>query len=153
MKSRTSELLSKLERIDWFSRCEEPLEAIAEVQALTEWPQAIEVCFSQQSEDARLEAQNRLSVQLDARHRAAYQTWNPKVRELKPLIASLVRAKATTPVVQARIPEGMDEELCSVIRWDLLGLCMAHEYEDLVGVGKYHELIERFYLAGRFPCG
>jgi hypothetical protein len=96
----------------------------------------MDVCFSQPSEDARLEAQNELSVQLDARRREAYQTWSPKVKEIRPLISTLVCAKLAAPEVRARIPGGVEEELYSVISWDLVGLCMAHEYQDFVGVSK-----------------
>jgi hypothetical protein len=150
-EATNNELLLKLEQVEWFSNCEKPLEANPEVQVLSGWPSVMEVSFSQPSEDARLEAQNELSVQLDAHHREAYQTWNSKIREIRPLIDRLVRTKLATPAVQSRIPR--DAELYSVIRWDLVGLCMAHEYEDLVGISKYYELIERFYLIGRFPCG
>lgn len=153
MNPRTSELLRKLEQADWFSNCGLPLEANAEVQPLQGWREAMEVCPEPSSKAARLESSNELTVQLSARHDEAYELWNAKVAEVKPLMERIVREKLASPSVRARMPDEAEKVFLNALRWDLLGLCMAREYEDLVPRTRYYELVEHWFLAGRFPCG
>lgn len=149
----TRALLAQLETVDWFSNAGMPMDAGPDVQPVSGWTEAIEVCSSQRSEDARLEAQNELTVQLHTGHREAYQAWNSKVQALKPYVVKLIQTKFATPAARARIPSGAEQILVVPVRWELLGLCMSHEYEDLVPISKYYELVEQLYLASRFPCG
>lgn len=152
MKPNTKELLINLERMDWFCNAGKALEATPDVQPLQGWSQAMEVCPAQPSKDARLEASNELSGRLSVYHNEAYSLWNTKVEELKPLIEKLVHGKLAISAVRARIPDDAEGLFVNALRWDLLGLCMAREYEDLVRT-RYYELLEHWYMAGRFPCG
>ncbi len=153
MKPNTSELLLRLETADWFCNTGKPIELTGEVVQIDTWQEALEVCAAQESDDARLEAQNELTVQLSARHSAVYKLWNNKVAELKPLVVKLMDKKLAVPAVRARVPSAAGKVFLDALRWELLGACMAHEYEDAVSVTKYRELFERWFLAGHFPCG
>lgn len=153
MKTVTKELLHRLEVVDWFCNAGKPAQVHAEVQLLQEWSQAVEVCASQASEDAGLEASNELTAQLAAHHREADKLWNSKIEEVKPLVVRLIQSKLAVPGVALMIPSERRKTLLDAIQWDLLGLCMAYEYQDLVPISRYYELLEYWYLAGHFPCG
>jgi hypothetical protein len=153
MKPNTNELLLRLEKADWFCNAGRPVETSPEVVRVSTWAEAFEVCAMQASDDARLEAQNELTVQLSARHSAVYKLWNTKVAELKPLVSKLMDKKLVVPAVRARVPNEAGKNFLDALRWELLGMCMAHEYEDVVSITKYRELFEYWFLAGHFPCG
>jgi hypothetical protein len=153
MKTNTSELLLRLEMADWFCNAGQPLESSPDVAQVSTWGEALEVCATQASDDARLEAQNELTVQLSARHGAAYKLWNTKVAELKPLVGKLMDKKLAMSAVRGRVPKEPGNNFVDALRWELLGLCVAHEYEDAVSLTKYRELFEYWFFAGHFPCG
>lgn len=153
MKPNTSDLLLRLEMADWFCNAGQPLEPSPGVVRVNTWVEALEVCATQASDDARLEAQNELTVQLSARHVAVYTLWNAKVAELKPLVSKLVDKKLVMSAVRGRVPRVAGNNFVDALRWELLGMCMAHEYEDAVSLTKYRELFEYWFLAGHFPCG
>lgn len=153
LSSSTRALLARLAAVDWFANVGMPMDVGPDIQPLSGWSEAIEVCSSQLSEDARLEAQNELTMKLHARHLQAYQAWNSKVLRLKPIVVKLVAAKVAAPSTRAGVPDGIERAFGDSVRWDLLGLCMSYEYEHLVPVSKYYKLVEEQYLAGRFPCG
>lgn len=92
-------------------------------------------------------------MRLSLHHRDADKEWNPKVIEIKPSVERLIAVKLASPEVAARIPGGASQAFIAAIRWDLLNLCMAYEYADLVPVSRYYRLLEHWYLAGHFPCG
>ena len=92
-------------------------------------------------------------MELATHHREVYQTWNDKVKEIKPLTEKLTQAKLAQPEVNAVIPSHARQAIFYAIRGELLLLCMAHEYESLVPLSHYCQLVEHWYLAGHFPCG
>lgn len=153
MNSKTNELLLRLEMTDWFNKAGQPLEASPDVVRVSTWVEALEVCAAQASDDARLEAQNELTVQLAALHGGIYRLWNDKVAELKPMVSKLMDKKLSQPAVRVRIPNAAGKNFLDALRWELLGVCMAHEYEDVVSITKYRELFKYWFLAGHFPCG
>lgn len=153
MDNKTHKLLLNLVQADWFCNASKPLEATPEIEPLQGWAHAIEVCSSRPSEDAYLEAKNQLTAQLSAHHSALYGQWNSRVKEIKPLTEQLIRDKLATPGVRARTPNGVEKVFLDTLRWDMLALCVACEYEDLVPISRYYELLRHWYLAGRFPCG
>lgn len=150
MKTKTNELLARLETADWFSNCERHLEETTDVVHVGTWKDALTIWATQVSDDARIESQNELTVNLSKRQ--SLSGWNFTAQELRPLVARLVDKKLADVALQARMPIDARGLVLNALRWDLLGLCMAREYEDLVAT-QYHRLQERLYLAGRWPCG
>lgn len=152
MESSTKKLLSDLDQVDWFCNVGNHQGLSSEVQFLDGWPQAMEICSTQTSKDARLEASNELSVQLSLHHGVAYRSWNQKAEEIRPLVDSLIKKKLSNGVVRSRLPGDAEKIVFSVLQWDFLSLGLAHEYRHLVRT-RYYELLERWYFAGHFPCG
>ena len=150
MKSNTRELLQRLEAADWFYYCEQPLESSPDAVRVSTWKEALAVWETQASDDARIESQNELTVALSKGQ--GLSGWNLAVQELKPLVMKLTEKKLAVPDVLGRVPVEGRETVLKALRWDLLGLCLAREYED-IAVTKYHQLQEHLYLAGRWPCG
>jgi len=150
MKPNTRELLQRLEAADWFYNCGHPLDSSLDAVHINTWKEALAVWTTQASDDARIESQNELTVTL-SKHQGL-SGWNLTVQELKPLVVGLTERKLAAPAVLGRVPVEGRETVLKALRWDLLGLCLAREYEDLV-VTEYHQLLEQLYLAGRWPCG
>lgn len=154
MHPKTQELLLQLERLDWFSHTGLPLPADPDVVAAKTWEEALDICVTLDSENAQLEARNALTMQLSMRHREAYDgSWNPLAIELKPKVEKLVQMKMAVPATRSRVPGNAPKVFFDALHWDWVTLCMVHEYSDLVPLSKYYQLLERYYLAGRFPCG
>lgn len=150
MKPKTRELLVRLELADWFANCERPFEANPDVVRVGTWKEALAIWTTQASDDARIESQNELTVNLAKRQRLS--GWNSTVQELKPVIVTLLESKLVDSAVLTRLPNDGRDVVLKALHWDFLGLCMAREYEDCVAT-KYHQLQEYLYLSGRWPCG
>jgi hypothetical protein len=114
------------------------------------WTEALAVWATEASDDARIESQNELTVNLFKRQ--SLSGWNSMVQQVKPMVVALLEKKLAAPAVLGRVPSDAQDVVLKALRWDLVGLCMAREYEDLVAT-KYHTLQEHLYLAGRWPCG
>lgn len=153
MNPKTNELLLRLEKTDWFSNCGKPLDTSPEVAPVSTWAEALAVCASKAAEDAYLEARAELTVQLSARHGDAYKQWNPRAKQINPLVAKLIQEKLASPAVRAKVPNDAGKIFVDALTWDLQAMCMVREYEDLVPRTRYYEQLEHWYLAGRFPCG
>ena len=150
MNASTRAFLVNLERTDWFCNAGSPLDESTGMQPVDGWPEALAICAG--ASEAYLEFQNELTMHLHFNHRAAYQQWNVKVCEIKPLVIRLVQSKLATPSIGARIPNGAGKILVDTLEWDMLALCIAREYEECIRT-RYYDLLERSYLTGRFPCG
>lgn len=150
MKHNTIDLLQRLETADWLCKCAQPLETTIDVVAVRTWEAALEVWSAQTSGDARIESQNELTVSLSKRQNL--KGWNLSVQELRPFVFNLIERKLALPTVLSRVPTYGRNVVAQALRWDLLGLCLAREYEDLV-LTRYHNLQEHLYLSGRWPCG
>ena len=143
MNPKTSELLFRLEQADWFINCGKALETRSEVVPVSGWKEALETWATQASDDARIESQAELTVGLFKRQISG--SWNPKVAEAKPLIEKLIQEKLASHSVRVRVPSGAEKVVLDALRWDLVGLCMAREYEDIIPT-RYHALLEHWYL-------
>jgi hypothetical protein len=152
MRSETQALLLRLENMAWFFDAGSPFEGGVDIRRVEDWPMAIEVFCSRISSDARLEASNELTVQLAISHKEAYRPWNIKVAELKPRVERLVAQKLPSSPAWANAQGGFVQSVIGGLHWDLLALCMASEYKDLVSTG-YYQLLDYWYEAGHFPCG
>ena len=152
MNSKTTELLLRLERTDWFCNAGNPLEVSPDVVQVKTWVAALEICASEPSKTASLEADNELTVYLSSHHGAAYSRWNILVEQIKPSVTKLVEMKLGSPAVRARLPNDARNGFIDRLKWDLVSIAMACEYDEYIRT-KYYELLEHWYLAGRFPCG
>lgn len=152
MNQSTTDFLQRLEQTDWFANCATPWEPTDEVAPVDTWASALEICATQASDDARLEGSNELTVYLFKHNNAGLNQWNNKRAELKPRVRRLIHEKLATAAARGRVPVEPGKAFHSALEWDLLALCMAREYGDVVRT-RYHDLLERWYLAGRFPCG
>lgn len=152
MNPRTQELLLRLEQTDWFRDCAQPQAPSDEaVMPVRSWTEALAICTSPTSEDARLEARNEMAGFL-TRHAPEWPQWHSRTRRIQPLVNQLIDRKLAEPEVRARVPQAADPAIRDAVCRDLLALCMAREYGDVVRT-RYVELVEQAWLEGRFPCG
>ena len=152
MNSRSEDFILRLFEADWFANCSMALEPTEESVPVKTWASALEICATQESDDARLEGSNELTVHLFKYDSAALNQWNNKIAEIKPRIINIIQKKLSEAVMRGYMPSEPGNAFRNALEWDILILCMAREYSDIFRT-KYHEMVEGFYLAGRFPCG
>lgn len=152
MNPFTNQLLLTLSSADWFCNTSNLFAEENDVTRVGNWDEALDVSKSQASEDARLEAQNELSVHLFLHDKNALTSWNPKIKELRPLVIQMIDKKLAEPKIMARLPINAGEKFVDSLRRDLLGLCLSYEYKDAIK-SRYYELLEHWLILGRFPCG
>lgn len=149
----TLEFLARLEAMDWFCHLGQPFDAGPEVARVVDWDRALRICRSQRTDDAQLQSQNELTVQLHANHRALHQLWNHKVNALRPRVDELVDRKLAMPAVNARLPAAAIATIFGALQWEVLSACIAREHEHAVPLTPYRALYDHWLLAGHFPCG
>lgn len=152
MKLSTKKFLMDLEHTDWFNNSGKIVAETTEIQAVHGWSQAMAIAAAETTEHAHGEALSELTVWLSAHHYERYQSWNSMIKELKPSIAHIISEKLSSAAIRKRLPIGSEQFFLKTLRWDLLGISMAHEYQDLI-VTRYYDLMAHWYLAGHFPCG
>lgn len=146
MQAATRATLQRLESVVWFNAvgCHDASNAII----LSSWNEAIVQCTSQEWVDLLLEATNKYTEQLSVRSQQAYNSWNSKIAELKPVVTDLVGNKTSNVVAENDLPSGFVD----VVNWDILHLCMEAEFADIYPPGFFASQ-GYWYAAGHFPCG
>jgi hypothetical protein len=147
-----TDIASRIESIDWFSNCGEPisLDISMEMELVTNWQDAIASLLESVWENVELEAQNQLTVWLHLYDHDAYQNWNKIVDVHKNAILNpLTEGK----IIPFQTKQALDVVLVHSVRWDILGALMENSY---LGSGHkaffFLELL-MVYESGHFPCG
>lgn len=147
MNTKSEEVLSAFERIDWFLCV--GLRDLQPATVLDSWKEAIAFATDRfHWESFRLERRNELTVFLHNNAMDRYRKWNEITAELKSRIEPMVCRKIASVSVAHNLPKAFEH----CVRWDILGACMEVEYSDLRPLAFYAELAA-VYLKGHFPCG
>lgn len=147
-----SDMAGRLRRIDWFSRCGQPLalDLSMEIDRVLTWREAAETCTGEAWEDVELEAQNQLTLWLGRHDRENFQRWNERVERHKIAVIDPLAERAWEPYLLKR---ELDPAILHSMRWDILSALMENSY---LGSGHrcffFLELL-MVYEAGHFPCG
>ena len=142
----------RVRQIPWFSNCgaAPSVNLTMPVRSVTGWTEAVKICENDQSEMARLEAQNQLTIWLARNARNDYQRWNDLVRACKSTVISPVVEPALREFCQAH---GVDDVIIPAVRWCILGALMENEYLHTGHTSFFFFELLEVYEAGHFPCG
>jgi hypothetical protein len=153
MKTRTKDLLGRLDGSDWFSTVGQPLpEPLrGSVIPVSSWVEAVECCSSIEWENFGLEQRNQLTMNLSSHARDRYRKWNDITDSIKKVIEPLVAKKLASVAKKIGGATGR-KQIQNNVKWDMLGACMELEYSDVREPNFFCGLMELYY-AGRFPCG
>jgi hypothetical protein len=94
-------------------------------------------------------ARNALQGLVEQRCWSRTNDWNPLADELRPLIVSFVESA----LPNSAVPQKIAEKIKHKIAWDIMFICLEHEYRDVVNPLFYIPLLDPWYAAGHFPCG
>ena len=153
------QIKSKFESIlgyPFFQSVGKPLPTSA--TSLKSWPAAAKMCGSRKWGTCQLMARNALQGKIEARypedtvsHRFwhRFQEWGPLSDELRPLILSFVDGLLTKFPLQDKALKNVRDALS----WDIMAICIEHDYVDIVEPFFYVPVVEPWYAAGHFPCG
>jgi hypothetical protein len=113
------------------------------------WEFAIKESNSKRWENCRLMARNTLQRFTEERNWSRAHEWNAITDELRPKIVSFVE----TFVANGPAPREILEKIKSDVSWDVMFICLEHQYRDVVDPFFYVPLLDPWYAAGHFPCG
>jgi len=145
-----SELFSRFETINWFSKCATGSNPALgwDIIWVRDWRTAAESLSHPNWEDTTLHARNALTTHLAARDQSAYQKWNVLMKEARQRIGTEVM-----PIVeQFQQEHSLSEMFSQCVRWDLLGAVMEATYKRFRPPVFFDRLLT-IYERGRFPCG
>ncbi|WP_156647822.1 hypothetical protein [Methylobacterium sp. Leaf87] len=143
---RTIATLDRLDKAEWFSR-------LGEIDFETSifvknWEEAHSYASSIAWENLKIEAANRIRIQLLSRNKRRFNEWNMVASTIRPFAIALVKDKFESIDLNA----AFSEKIASNTRWDIIHLCMECEYLDIIEPGFFHSLAF-YYVEGHFPCG
>lgn len=146
------DMASRLAAIDWFAHCGEAMTAdlSMETERILDWPSAIAASKEPAWEDAKIEAQNQLTLWLHLHDRANYRKWNEITRAHKgslvdPLMEEKIRAFQTD--------HQLDIKFAHSVRWDILAALMENSYLSSGHRSFFYSELFLVYETGHFPCG
>jgi hypothetical protein len=120
----------------------------ASVTSVNNWLAAAKICRSHKWETCQLMARNTLQRFTENNWNRS-QEWNPITDELRPLILSFVDKLLPKFPLQGKALKNVKDALS----WDIMFICLEHEYRDLVEPLFYIPVVEPWYATGHFPCG
>jgi hypothetical protein len=146
-----SDVVARLKKVAWFSRCGEPGEFRLSVpcETVKSWSQVNKVLKSRSRENAWLDAQNQLTSFLSEHHRERYQKWNGLIDKINVTLKSL-RKKDWEPVQKTH---DLDMKFIYSLEWSICGAFMENEYLDCGHKVFFFLELLTLYEAGHLPCG
>lgn len=150
MQPGTIATLERLEASDWFTNVGtwRGIEDREKIELVSSWSEAIDHAGSIHWENLRLEAVNQHCQRLLSLSPNRFKQRNDVVRMVKPTAEKLVREKIDGVVSD---PDQL-KALETVVRWDVVNLCLECEYADVYPPGFYASQAY-WYTIGHFPCG
>jgi hypothetical protein len=147
-----TDLATRLEAIDWFSKCGETFhfDLTMKVEQVKTWPQATKILQSQSWEDATLEARNQLTEFLADHHPERFDQWNNITEQFKDELITPLTKKVWLPYQRAH---QLDIKLVHNVQWNILAALMENAYLDCNHQSFFFLELLRVYEAGHMPCG
>jgi hypothetical protein len=147
MKRRIERKLETIFEYRFFQSVAEPLPP--SVTPVTSWSRAAKECGAQKWANCQLMARNALQRFTEIQCWDRAQDWNPILQEIRPLISIFCEAL----VRKTDLPEKLLTAIKTDLSWDIMFICLEHEFSDVVQPFFYIPLLDPWYAAGHFPCG
>jgi hypothetical protein len=144
------ELRARLARVSWCARCGQgptPLDLPFPAVWLSSWDEVKARMAATSWENAKLEAQNELTLWLHNNAHDEYQSWNERSTRVK---AGLV---AELEPVWKRRQEEVGLQLVSGLRWIVMGMAMELDYLSFGHPARFFLNLLPVFEAGHLPCG
>ena len=144
------ELRARLARVPWCGRCGQgptEIDLPFPVVWLSTWDEAKTRMGATSWENAKLEAQNELTLWLHNNAKNDYRSWNERAKRVK---AALV---AELEPVWKRRQEEIGLQLVSELRWIVVGMAMEIDYLSFGHPARFFLNLLPVFEAGHLPCG
>jgi hypothetical protein len=147
MKTEVKSKLDSIFRYPFFQSVGKPLPP--SITKLGNWPAAAKMCRSHKWDNCKLMAKNALARFTEQASWERGQEWNPLAEELQPIVLSFV----DTLLLNIPVSKKGHKNIREALSWDIVAICLEHEYRDVVEPFFYIPLLDPWYAAGHFPCG
>jgi hypothetical protein len=146
MRSTTQALLAELKSA--------PLLRIGQPNNLSHrlvgsWSEALELCHSESWEALQLMTKNRHAGIVNRLNWDRCQSWNAVCAALRPEIAKVIEA-SFEPL---RETGQVTTDIQAAVSWDMLGVLLEREFDDVTPPAFYIPVLLPIYQAGHLPCG
>jgi len=147
MRAETLQLLSELKSTDLFGNigCASGLP----YRSVSSWDEALESCHSETWDALQLMTNNRRAGQVNELNWDRFQQWNPTCATLRPEVLQITE-RTVERVGKAR---RVTDDFKNSVSWDLLGILLEREFDDVVAPLFALPVLYPIYRAGHFPCG
>jgi hypothetical protein len=147
MRAETAQLLSELKSLEICSNLGS--QSALPHKAVGSWSEALKLCRGKEWSALQLMTHNRNYGLVNELNWDRYQSWNPTVQGLRPDLALITQAAIGRSSGARKVPDYFGHS----IRWDLLGILLEREFEDVKPAFFYLPRLLPIYRAGHFPCG
>jgi hypothetical protein len=147
MRPTTQTLLGDLQSVQLLGRLGQPHSLPH--QSVGSWHEALKLCHSETWNALQLMTKNRHAGQVNRLNWGRFQDWNPVCAELRPEVAKIV----DSCLARVRETHKVTTDLQNTLSWDLLGLLLEREFDDVTPPAFSLIIIFPIYKAGHFPCG
>jgi hypothetical protein len=147
MRPETATLLSEIKEIALLSNLGCP--SSLPHRSAGSWEEALELCHSEPWEALQLMTNNRSAGRVNEENWGRFQYWNETCEELYPHLSEI----ADTTLARVASSRTVTKHVGNSLKWDLLGILLEREFEDVVPPLFCKPILLPIYQAGHFPCG
>jgi hypothetical protein len=147
MRTATQFLLAELQRAPLLHEVGQP-HALPH-QSISSWRKALKLCHSESWDALQLMTKNRHAGIVNRLNWERFQSWNTVCAALRPEIAKIVEVC----LQRVRETHEVTTDLHGTMSWDLLGMLLEREFDDVTPPAFYLPALFPIYSAGHLPCG
>jgi hypothetical protein len=118
-------------------------------QSVGSWREALELCHGKSWDALQLMTKNRHSDVVNRLNWDRCQSWNTVCATLRPEIAKIVEVG----LARVRETHEVTADLQGTVSWDMLGILLEREFDDVTPPAFYLPILFPIYQAGHVPCG
>lgn len=147
MRSATQSLLAELQNTPLLGQVGQPHRLPH--NSVSSWRVALELCHSETWDSLQLMTKNRHADLVNRLNWDRCQSWNAVWAELRPEIDRTIE----TTFQRVRRTHEVTTDLQGAMSWDMLGILLEREFEDVTPPTFYIPVLLPIYQAGHLPCG
>jgi len=147
MRTQTTELVSELKGVELCNNLGLPVGLPH--RSVASWAEALKLCHGKEWSALQLMTNNRNAGRVNELNWDRFQEWNPTCESLYPAIAQITG----DAVARASSTRKVSDHFRHSLSWDVLGILLEREFEDVIPPFFYLPRLLPIYRAGHFPCG
>jgi len=118
-------------------------------RSVSSWREALELCHSESWDALQLMTKNRNADVVNRLNWDRCQGWNAVCAALRPEIGKMIE----TCFLRVRETHEVTTDLQNTMSWDMLGILLEREFDDVTPPAFYMPVLLPIYQAGHLPCG